>query len=140
MQPSNSVEIQFRLHPAPRGPKPGKKREEQAPAAAPAPGRLPRITQLLALAIQFQEMIRCSDAKDYAELGRLGGLCRERISQIMKLIWLAPDIQIEILYLPPVPGGRFPVSESALRKVAGCLDWREQRERWRELKVANHID
>ena len=53
MQPSNPVEIQFRLHPAPRGPKSGRKREEQAPAAAPVPGRLPRITQLLALAIQL---------------------------------------------------------------------------------------
>ena len=139
MQPSKSVEIQFRLHPASRALAPGTKRSEPS-AAPPAQGRLPRITQLLALAIQFQEIIRRGEARDYAELGRLGGLCRERISQIMKLIWLAPDIQMEVLFLPPVPGGRCPVSETALRKVAGHLDWGEQREEWLELKKAHHVN
>jgi len=38
--------------------------------------------------MQFREMIRSGDARDCADLARLGGLTRERISQIMKLLWL----------------------------------------------------
>ena len=67
-------------------------------------------------------------------VARPGGLTRERISQIMKLAWLAPDIQMEILYLSPVPGGRFPISEVAARKIAEAFSWAEQREQWSKLK------
>ena len=38
--------------------------------------------------------------RDYADLARLGCLTRERMSQIMELVWLAPDIQREILEFP----------------------------------------
>ena len=103
-------------------------------AVSPAPGRLPRVTQVLALAIHFHEMLRHGEAKDYADLARLGGLCRERVSQIMRLIYLAPDIQVELLYLPPTTTGRFPISETSMRKIAGLLSWSDQRERWRALK------
>src|SRR6185369_12960251 len=91
------------------------------------PGRLPRVTQVLALAIQFQDLLDRGEAKDYADLARLGGLCRERVSQIMRLNYLAPDIQVELLYLPPVPAGRYPISETAVRKIANILSWPEQR-------------
>jgi hypothetical protein len=69
--------------------------------AAPSVGRLPQITRVLALAIHFDDMLRNGDAKDYADIGRLTCLCRERVSQIMRLNYIAPDIQIELLYLPP---------------------------------------
>ncbi len=39
----------------------------------------------MALAIQFQDMIQRGDARDYADLARLGCLTRERMSQIMEL-------------------------------------------------------
>lgn len=84
--------------------------------------------------MQFREMIRSGDARDSADLARLGGLTRERISQIMKLLWLAPEIQMDILYLPPTPGGRFPISEVAMRKIADRLAWPEQQEEWVSLK------
>jgi hypothetical protein len=88
----------------------------------------------MALAIQFQEMVRSGEVRDCADLARLAGLTRERISQVMKLAWLAPDIQMEILYLPAVHGGRFPVSEVAARKIATLLSWTEQRAEWAKLK------
>ena len=71
--------------------------------------------------------------RDYADLARLGCVRRERISQIMMLNWLAPEIQQEVLGLPKTPGGRFPVSETALRGVAKVVRWEEQRERWEGL-------
>jgi hypothetical protein len=88
----------------------------------------------MALAIHFQDMIQRGEAHDYADLARLGCLTRERMSQIMKLVWLAPDIQQEILSLPPTPAGRYPISESATRKIANLLSWSDQCEHWRKLR------
>ena len=81
----------------------------------------------MALAIQFQDMIQRGDARDYADLARLGCLTRERMSQIMELVWLAPDIQQEILEFPPRPAPRFAISEVATRRIAAEFDWAEQR-------------
>jgi hypothetical protein len=101
---------------------------------------LPRVTQVMALAVQFQDMIQRGDARDYADLARLGCLTRERMSQIMELVWLAPDIQQEILESPPRPATRFPISELAARRIAASMDWVEQRDLWRKLKQDCHLD
>jgi hypothetical protein len=97
-------------------------------------GRLPRITQVLSLAIEIEDILRRGDAKDYADVARLSGLCRERISQVVRLNSLAPSIQVEVLYLPPAPTVRYPISETALRKIASLLCWNIQREEWARLK------
>jgi hypothetical protein len=97
---------------------------------------LPRVTQVLALAIHFRDMIQKGEARDYADLARLGCLTRERMSQIMELIWLAPDIQQAILEFKPAGATLFPVSEVAVRKIAGLLSWTEQRVEWLRLKAA----
>ena len=96
-------------------------------------GKLPRITEVLALAIGFDDMIRRDLAKDHSDLARLGCISKERISQIMRLIWLAPDIQQEILTLPRTPCGRFHVGELALRQIASKMLWGEQREAWAKM-------
>lgn len=127
---NSSVEIQFPLHAAGRAPR------GQSDAPRSGNGRLPRVTQVLALAIYFQDMIQRREARDYADLARLGCLTRERMSQIMELVWLAPDIQQEILHLAPVAGGRYPISECAVRKIASLLAWSGQRAEWGELKKA----
>jgi hypothetical protein len=103
-------------------------------------GRLPRITQVLALAIHLEDMIRRGEAKDYADLARLSCLCRERISQIVRLNYLAPDIQVEILYLAPRTGGRFPISETALRKIANLFLWSDQGREWKTLKQLHQLN
>ena len=132
---NSAVEIQFRLHPT------GRAADSGAPSDAPRStvGRLPRITQVMALAIQLQDMIQRGDARDYADLARLGCLTRERMSQIMELVWLAPDIQQEILEFPPNGATRFPVSEVAVRRIASPLSWNEQRRAWQTLKNSLHI-
>ena len=89
---------------------------------------------MLALAIHFQDVLHIGDARDYADLARLGGVSRERISQIMKLLWLAPSIQQEVLFLPPTPGGRYPISELSLRRIAKLLPWGAQITEWVRLK------
>ena len=130
----SATEVQFRLHAS-------KRAEGGDPVEAPSShrGRLPRVTQVLALAIYFQDMIVRGEARDYADLARLGCITRERISQVMELIWLAPEIQQEILEFPPNKTGRFPVSEVAARRVAAELLWDTQRELWRNLKQDSHL-
>jgi hypothetical protein len=123
---NSPVEIQFRLHAMGR-PQEG---SGLANTTRSGSGRVPRVTQVMALAIQFQDMIQRCEARDYADLARLGCLTRERISQIMELVWLAPDIQRHILYLPPTSAGRYPISERAVRKIANHLVWEDQRSEW----------
>jgi hypothetical protein len=126
---NSAVEIQFRLHAPTRAAGTGAR-----PVAPPSgPGRLPRVAQVLALAIHFQDMIQRGEARDYADLARLGCLTRERMSQIMELVWLAPDIQQDILEFRPTGGTRFPISEVAARRIAHALYWKDQRKAWREL-------
>jgi hypothetical protein len=93
----------------------------------------------MALAIHFQDLIRRGEATDYADLARLGCLTRERMSQIMELVWLAPDIQREILEFPPTGVTRFPISEVAVRRIAGTLAWEDQRQEWKRLQACHHL-
>jgi hypothetical protein len=99
-----------------------------------APGTVPRVTRLMALAIRFDRLLREGVARDYADLARLGGVTRARVTQLMNLLLLAPDIQEEILHLPRTTRGRDPIAESHLRPIAAVPDWRKQRRLWRELQ------
>lgn len=105
-----------------------------AKAAAHGAARVPRVARLAALAVRFEGLVRSGEVKDYAELARLGNVTRARITQIMNITCLAPDLIEEILHLPPVPKGRDPLNEHDLRQVASTLNWAEQRRRWSELR------
>jgi hypothetical protein len=129
---NNNLEVKVRLQPTVRAIN-RMPRKGAPPAATPSRGRFPRITQVLALALQFQEMIDNGEIRDYTDLTRLGCVSRERISQIMMLTWLAPDILEAILRLPQTPGGRFHVGESQLRRIARIPLWEDQRKQWQGL-------
>ena len=113
----------------------GRKRLSTTKPAAQAvlPGRVPRISKLMALAIKFDGLIQDGIVKDYADLARLGYVSRARITQVMNLNYLAPDIQEEILDLPRTTKGRDPVSERHVREMTGVLDWAKQRRMWGEI-------
>jgi hypothetical protein len=106
----------------------------EKPAPPPSPkGRIPKIARLMALAIRFDGLLLRGEVKDYAELARLGHVTRARVTQVMNLLQLAPDIQEAILFLPEVEGGRDPVKEWQVRPVAAEVDWGRQRGMWRGL-------
>jgi hypothetical protein len=65
--------------------------------AVPVPVKVPRIARLLALAHKFQKMLDSGEVESMAELARLGRVSRARITQIMDLLMLAPEIQEEIV-------------------------------------------
>src|ERR1700727_896270 len=90
MKTDQGTEIEFSLHQGPR----------RRAGSDTSPGRLPRVTEVLALALSFQDMIATGSARNYQDLASRTGVTTERLSQVMKLIWLAPAIQEEILWLP----------------------------------------
>lgn len=107
----------------------------RAPAVPETPaGRVPRVARLMALAIRFDGLLRDGAVADQAEIARLGHVTRARMTQIMNLLHLAPDIQEQILDLPMVERGRDPVTERDIRPIVAELDWRRQRQLWRDLR------
>jgi hypothetical protein len=101
--------------------------------SATEPGRVPRVSRLMALAMRFDELIRSGQVTGYAELAKLGHVTRARVSQIASLLGLAPDLQEEILFLPRILRGRDPIQLWQLLPIAAIPDWRKQRSRWKSL-------
>ena len=102
-------------------------------AFEPQSERVPRISRMLALAIHLKGIIERKDLVNYAEIAELGHVSRPRVSQIMDLNYLAPDIQEEVLFLPEIAKGRDPWQERRLRKISYELEWSRQREMWNEM-------
>jgi septum formation topological specificity factor MinE len=88
----------------------------------PVPTAVPRITQLMALAIRFEALLAAGDVDGYTAVGKLGGVTRARVTQIMNLRHLAPEIQERLLFLES--GCR--ITERELRVVARELEWPRQ--------------
>jgi len=97
-------------------------------------GRVPRISRLMALAIKFDGLVRSDAVRDQGELAALGHVSRPRVTQIMNLLHLAPDIQAEILFLPRVTSGRDPVGDHDLRPIASEVEWGKQRRMWQKVQ------
>lgn len=106
--------------------------EEMSEKKSVLAGRVPRITRLLALAIQFEQWIKDGDVANCAEIARLGYVSRARLSQIMNLRLLAPEIQESLLDLPLVKKGRDSIRERAIRKITVQPDWDKQQKMWKK--------
>ena len=93
-------------------------------------GRIPRIARLVALASRMQTMIDSGQVESFQQLAELGRISQPRMTQIMSLLNLAPDIQEELLYLPEVIQGKAAIHEKLLRPLTTEMDWRVQRRMW----------
>jgi len=101
--------------------------EEKAPEPPPEPVRRPaRVAVMLALAHKLQDAIDRGVVQDRAEVAKRLGLTRARVTQLMDLTLLAPEIQERVLFLEAVDG-REPMSERGLREVVRLVGWGEQR-------------
>ena len=87
----------------------------------------------MALAIRFEEYIRDGQVNSYADLAALGHVTRPRISQIMNLLNLAPDIQEALLFMEMTLRGRDRIHLCQLQPVACEPDWKRQRRLWEEV-------
>ncbi len=114
--------------------KPAKKKAESADEPpVKRRGKVPRISRLMALAIRMDEMLRRGEAQDTIELAELGKVSQPRLTQILSLSLLAPEIQEALLYLPREMTGRSKIHERNLRPITKQLCWVKQRRMWSEL-------
>jgi uncharacterized membrane protein len=93
-----------------------------APACRPA-----RVAVMLAIAHTIATRIDTGQLHDQAEAARRLGVTRARVSQLLALLQLAPDLQERVLLLEAVDGIEPPLSERTLRHVLRARDWTEQR-------------
>ena len=124
------LEVSFNIKPRNR-----RKRVNHSPDKEQSiePGNVPHVSKMMALAIRFDELVRSREVQDYADLARLGYVTRARITQIMNLLNLAPDIQEKILFLPRTMKGRDPIREKDLRPIAAVVHWSRQRKMWKKM-------
>jgi hypothetical protein len=102
------------------------------PRARAARRKRPRIINTLNRARRWREMIDRGEVKNAAQIARNYNVTRARVSQIMSLLKLAPEIQT---YIDDLEGteGCFHLSERKLRQIALLEDHDEQRARFGEL-------
>ena len=74
----------------------------------------------MALAILFDELLRTRQVASMAELARICRVSRARVSQVMDLLNLAPEVQRYILARPPLG-----LSERQVRRVL-TKSWADQ--------------
>jgi hypothetical protein len=96
----------------------------------PTPTRLPRITKMMALAIRLDYLIKTGQVTDQAELARVGNVSRARLTQIMDLNLLAPDIQENILLLETFGLKHKVPQEREVRSISRFPNWTTQRDVW----------
>lgn len=106
-----------------------KEASQDEPADIPS-GCLSRVARLMALAIRFDRLLETGTVRDQAELAEPGHVTRARVTQIMNMLYLAPDIQEAILYLPRVSEGRATIVERHIRPIVAEPEWAKQRLLW----------
>jgi hypothetical protein len=128
---SKPLTLEFEMHVDRQ--KNGRKELVDGAATAPLPARVPRVAKLVALAHHFEALLRSGTFRDYAQIATVGDVTRARLSQIMSLLNLAPDVQEAILFLPRVERGRDPIILAHLIPIAKELDWKRQRRLWKSI-------
>ena len=98
-------------------------------------GRVPRVVRLLALAHEIDSMIRNSELDDLADTARRLNLTRARVTQVMNLLLLAPEIQEAVLDMPLVTNGHDTITERQLRPIVAEPDWNKQLSMWRQINA-----
>ena len=83
-----------------------------------------RLSRLMALAIRFEDLLKSGEVADYSELAARYGVDRGRISRIMYLRRLAPDLQEKLLFLKNSKAG---LSLKHILPICKFANWQEQR-------------
>jgi hypothetical protein len=105
------------------------RRGKPKPPREPKP---PRVVELLGKAIEWQGLIESGDVANQVAIARREGITRARVTQVMGLLRLAPEIQQHILSMPNVVR-RPAITERALRPIAQIQNTGEQMDEYRKL-------
>lgn len=87
----------------------------------------------MALEIRLEHLLATGQVKDQAEIARTAGITRARVTQIINLTQLAPDIQEAILDLEPTTDHVPRFREREVRTIAITPNWEKQRWFWKQL-------
>ncbi len=105
--------------------------QTQKPKPAIIKPRIPHITRLMALAIRLDHLLATGQVKHQTQLAKGAGVTRARVSQILSLTNLAPNIQADLLALPKTdPTTK--LTEHDVRKITAEPNWTKQRQAWAE--------
>jgi len=105
--------------------------------AAHTPTPLPGVLRSLVVGHQLQRCLKDRRATSLVELGRWLHLSHARISQVLSLTLLAPEIQEDILLNDSEP---IRLTEQKVRQIASEMDWDTQRSRWKALTESHKIE
>jgi len=92
------------------------------PAGIP---KTPRVVELLRKAIEWQALLESGKVASQAEIASREGITRARVTQVMGMLRLAPEIQEHIQSMPETHR-RPPVTERTLRPIGTITDYRDQ--------------
>lgn len=115
------------------------RRQNPRPPKPPGARSAPRVSRLLAVAHRFERRLRRGEVASFAEIAAAERLTRARVTQIMDLLLLAPDIQEEVLFLPRPASRDEALNERDLRRIARAPVWSDQRRLWRELRARERV-
>lgn len=91
----------------------------------PAGPKTPHVTELLRRAVEWRRRIDAGEVRNQAEIARQEGITRARVTQVMGVLRLAPEIQEQIHALPDTSGPST-VSERNLRPIGAITNQRDQ--------------
>ena len=95
------------------------------PRAEPRP---PRVAIMLALAHKLQRLLDDGQVASQAEIARMLDVTPARVTQLLDLTLLAPDIQEAILSKEATDS--WPTAERHVRRLLSTMDWTFQRSAW----------
>jgi len=90
------------------------------PRGRPRPAKepeTPRVVELLRRAIMWRALLDSGEVRNQAEIAHREGITRARVTQVMAMLRLAPEIQQCVLSLPGMTR-RPAITERALRPIA----------------------
>jgi hypothetical protein len=91
----------------------------------PKVARTPRVLEFLRKAIEWQELLESGEIASQADIALQEGITRARVTQVMGMLHLAPEIRENILSTP-IAIRRHSVTERVLRPIATITDYHEQ--------------
>lgn len=98
----------------------------------PKTPRTPRVIELLRKALEWQALLQSGQVHNQAEIARREGITRARVTQVMSLLRLPPEIQQHILTMPDAVH-RPAITERALRPITQTEGLKDQVARFQEL-------
>jgi hypothetical protein len=102
----------------------------------PKEPKTPRVVELLRKAVEWQALLESGEAANQAAIARREGITRARVTQVMGLLRLAPEIQQHILSLPDMVR-RPAITERALRPIAQIPQTRDQLHAFQQLLTSS---